>query len=106
MEIIENKYFLLALTFGVYAVSKYIQKRTNLVLLNPILLSIAAIIIFLEITGIDYSKYKEAGSMIEIWLSPCGARTNNFPIGMEIQKTSNSQSDLEKEEWNWRNQPT
>ena len=25
---------------------------------------------------------------------------------MEKQKTSNSQSDLEKEEWNWRNQPT
>ena len=25
---------------------------------------------------------------------------------MEIQKTSNSRSDLEKEEWNWRNQPT
>ena len=24
---------------------------------------------------------------------------------MEIQKTSNSQSKLEKEEWNWRNQP-
>ena len=34
------------------------------------------------------------------------ARTNNFTIFMEIQKTSNSQSDLEKEEWNWRNQPT
>ena len=24
---------------------------------------------------------------------------------MEIQKTLNSQSNLEKEEWNWRNQP-
>ena len=24
---------------------------------------------------------------------------------MEIQKTSNSQRNLEKEEWNWRNQP-
>ena len=34
------------------------------------------------------------------------ARTNNFTICMEIQKTSNSQSDLEKEEWNWGNQPT
>ena len=34
------------------------------------------------------------------------ARTNNFTICMEIQKTSNSQSKLEKEEWNWRNQPT
>ena len=26
-------------------------------------------------------------------------------ICMEIQKTSNSQSNLEKEEWNWRSQP-
>ena len=33
------------------------------------------------------------------------ARTNNFTIFMEIQKTSNSQSSLEKEEWNWRHQP-
>ena len=32
-------------------------------------------------------------------------RTNNFIICMEIQKTSNSQSNLEKEEWNQRNQP-
>ena len=37
---------------------------------------------------------------------PTRARTNNFTICMEIQKTSNSQSNLEKEEWNWRNQPT
>ena len=33
------------------------------------------------------------------------AKTNDFTICMEIQKTSNSQSNLEKEEWNWRNQP-
>ena len=33
------------------------------------------------------------------------ARTNNFTICMEIQKTSNSQSNLEKEEWNWKDQP-
>ena len=33
-------------------------------------------------------------------------RTNNVTICMEKQKTSNSQSYLEKEEWNWRNQPT
>ena len=31
--------------------------------------------------------------------------TNNFTICMEIQKTSNSQSNFEKEEWNWRYQP-
>ena len=32
-------------------------------------------------------------------------RTNNFTIRMKIQKPSNSQSNLEKKEWNWRNQP-
>ena len=33
------------------------------------------------------------------------ARTYNFTICTEIQKTLNSQNHLEKEEWNWRNQP-
>ena len=33
------------------------------------------------------------------------ARTNKFTICMEIQKTSSSEGNLEKEEWNWRNQP-
>ena len=33
------------------------------------------------------------------------ARTNDFTNCMEIRKTLNSQSNLEKEEWNWRNQP-
>ena len=33
-------------------------------------------------------------------------RTNNFTIFIEIQKTPNSQSNLEKEEWNWRYQPS
>ena len=32
------------------------------------------------------------------------ARTNIFTIFMKIQKTSNSQRNLEREEWNWRNQ--
>ena len=30
----------------------------------------------------------------------------NFTIHMETQKTPNSQSSLEKEEWSWRNQPS
>ena len=30
----------------------------------------------------------------------------NFTIHMETQKTPNSQSGLEKEEWSWRNQPS
>ena len=33
-------------------------------------------------------------------------RTKDFTIHMETQKTLNSQSSLEKEEWSWRNQPS
>ena len=32
-------------------------------------------------------------------------RTKNFTICMEIQKTSNSQENIEKKEWNRGNQP-
>ena len=49
---------------------------------------------------IQYNPYQDSNGIFH------RARTNNFTICMEIQKTSNSQSDLEKEEWNWRNQPT
>ena len=33
-------------------------------------------------------------------------RTKNFTIHVETQKTPNSQSSIEKEEWSWRNQPS
>ena len=33
-------------------------------------------------------------------------RTKYFTIHMETQKTLNSQSSLEKEDWSWRNQPS
>ena len=32
-------------------------------------------------------------------------RTKKFTICMETQKISNSQSNLEKEKWSWKNQP-
>ena len=33
-------------------------------------------------------------------------RSKKFTIHMEIQKTPNSQSSLEEEDWSWRNQPS
>ena len=32
--------------------------------------------------------------------------TKNFTVHMETQKTLNSQSILQKEQWSWRNQPS
>ena len=39
------------------------------------------------------------------WLNWTELMTYKFIMFMEIQKPLNSQSNLEKEEWNWRNQP-
>lgn len=70
MEFIENKYLLLALTFGAFALFKELQRRTGWVLLNPILLTIASLILFLKLTGISYEAYQEGGQLIEFWLKP------------------------------------
>ena len=70
MEFLENKYLLLALTFGAFALFKELQRRTGWVLLNPILLTIALLILFLKLTGISYETYQEGGQLIEFWLKP------------------------------------
>ena len=70
MEFLENKYLLLALTFGAFALFKELQRRTGWVLLNPILLTIALLILFLKLTGISYEAYQEGGQLIEFWLKP------------------------------------
>lgn len=70
MEFLENKYLLLALTFGAFALFKELQRRTGWVLLNPILLTIASLILFLKLTDISYEAYQEGGQLIEFWLKP------------------------------------
>lgn len=70
MEYLSNIYFLVALTFVVYIGFQYLQRRTRLALLNPIMFAIIVVIAFLQITGIEYSTYSEAGGIIEFWLKP------------------------------------
>ena len=70
MEFLENKYLLLALTFGVFALFRELQRKTGWVLLNPILLTMIVLIFFLKVTGISYETYQEGGHLIEFWLKP------------------------------------
>ena len=70
MSFLENDFFLLAVTFGIFFFAKLLQKKTGLVLLNPILLTIAVLIIFLKMTHISYETYNKGGHLIEFWLRP------------------------------------
>ena len=65
MTFLENEYFLLAATFGLYFLAKLLQKKTGLMLLNPILLTMAVLIVLLKTAGISYETYNEGGRFIE-----------------------------------------
>ena len=70
MNFLSNPIFLLAVTFGLFFGAKWLQKRTGLMLLNPILLTMALLIILLKWSCISYETYSEGGHLIEFWLRP------------------------------------
>ena len=70
MDFLSDKIFLIAITFVSFIGAQYLQRRTGIKLLNPILVSMVAIIVFLKSIGIDYETYKAGGEYIELWLKP------------------------------------
>lgn len=69
-EYLSNDYFLLTLTFGVYFLAKLVRKLLRLPVFNPILVSIAFLIIFLRAADVDYEEYRVSGAKIDFWLKP------------------------------------
>ena len=70
MTYLSNEFFLLALTFVVYFLSSLLYKKVGWVILNPIIITIVAIIVFLKLTGISFETYGNGGKYIEFWLKP------------------------------------
>lgn len=70
MELLQNNILLLAITFGTYYGARQLQKKTGWVVLNPILVTIAILIVLLQVTGISYDTYQQAGQYIDFWLKP------------------------------------
>lgn len=69
-EYLGNPYFLIALTFGVFLLSRYLQQCTRLSLLNPILITVIGLVCYLLCSGVDYEAYAAGGQYIEFWLKP------------------------------------
>ena len=85
MNYLENEFFLLALTFGLFFFAKKLQQRTGVLLLNPILITIALLIIFLKSTGITYETYSQGGKLIEFWLKPAVVALG-VPLYLQLEK--------------------
>jgi predicted murein hydrolase (TIGR00659 family) len=70
MTFFENKFFLLALTFIIFLGAMLLQRRTGLKILNPILITIIALIAILSAFGVTFETYYEGGMIIDFWLKP------------------------------------
>ena len=58
------------LTIAVYLATRWLAARTGSALVNPALLSIAAIIALLVVTGTPYERYERGGRLLSWWLGP------------------------------------
>jgi len=85
MNYLENPIFLLAITFGLYFLSKLVQRKTGWVLFNPILVTIAALIIFLKVCNISYETYNNGGQFIGFWLKPTIVALG-VPLYLQLEK--------------------
>ncbi len=70
MKFLHNPIVLLALTLFFYFCAQILQKRTKIMLLNPILITVTLLILLMRCCGIDYSSYKAGGDFIAFWLKP------------------------------------
>ena len=86
MEIIfENELFVLAFTFLVYFVAQKIQKKTRIIILNPILVSIVIIVAVLSLFNIDYDTFHNGSRMIEFFLKPAVVALG-VPLYLQLEK--------------------
>lgn len=63
-------FFGAALTLICFSIGLVIQKKFRLKILNPIIISMTMIIIFLNITDISYDTYNQGAQLISIFLTP------------------------------------
>ena len=66
----QSEVFVVAFTFLAYFLGQKLQERTRLMILNPILVSIVIIIVFLSVFNIDYASYHQGSKLIEFFLKP------------------------------------
>ncbi len=67
-DFLTSDLFLLTLTVGLFCLGGVIYRRTRLALLHPVLLTFVSVIVFLSVTEIPYSRYKEATGMLDFAL--------------------------------------
>lgn len=71
MEAITNNIlFGLVLSLGAFEIGLFINRKTNIAILNPLLIAILLVICFLFAFNIDFDTYNKGGQFINMFLGP------------------------------------
>ncbi len=68
--ILDSSFFGLVLTCTAWCLGCWIQKRTGLFLLNPLVIAVALILVVLVAFDIPYSDYNQGGAIVTLMLGP------------------------------------
>ena len=68
MQFIHSDLFMLTLTVSIFCGAQALYRRTRTTLLHPVLLTFLLMIAFLKVTGIEYSRYREATAVLDFML--------------------------------------
>lgn len=69
-EFLNSPFFGLTLSLGIYIFCKFLSDKTNLAILNPLLITTVLIIAILTIFDIPLEAYNQGGDIISIFLAP------------------------------------
>lgn len=85
---LSSPFFGILLSLLAFECALWIQKKTRLLLLNPLLVSILLIILFLILTKIDVSVYQQGGDIIHMFLGPATV-VLAVPLYQQLQSLKN-----------------
>ena len=70
-ELIESSVFIgVMISLASYGLGMWLRKKTGLSFMNPLLISIILVIVFLLLTGVSYQTYAEGANAISFLLTP------------------------------------
>ncbi|MGE0076705.1 MAG: LrgB family protein [Bacteroidales bacterium] len=83
--IFQNELVVVAFTIAIYFLAQKLQTKTGIVILNPILITVAIIIAFLMVFHIDYSAYHNGSKYIDFFLKPAVVALG-VPLYRQLEK--------------------
>ncbi len=70
MELMKSPIFSVFLTLIAFEIGLFLQRRTGLAVLNPLLISMILVMGFLHFSGLSYESYSVGGNLISFFIAP------------------------------------